>query len=528
MSIKEVDKAALRRKGDREVLYLVGGFLGVWCLVGLGVYSLVPVIQCSSRTGDIKSACTKALAKTYLPEEMRTDMRTALLDELIAKDEKVEAVKLIDEMAAVGSATADMHSKKAVILQDQGKTEEAATAYREALKLDSTNEYYMTSLVRLNLDAKNYEQARKDAADFLEGSPDSPSALSWAGWVEHSDGKYDAAVDLYAKAITKKPDDSWLYYDLGLIHAQGGKQDLALENYTKAIDIDGTNATFRAKRASLYADKRQHDLAQADYLVALEDNRDVDNLIGLGRSYTDTSDFDKAAAVVDEAIAESENYEWAHDARIRLLYREQKYVEARAAVAVLKGKVPESVYAVYWTAVLDDEDGKDEDALKGYLTAAETWNNDAGMQTDIGHVLLDLDRISEALPHFDKAVTLAPQSVDSYTSRARGKLFMKQWNEALADANTALQLDADSAVAYARRANAEWGMLQTDLAKADYDKALELSGQTKWIRTERIDFLIDSKLFADAESAIQTLRAIDPIAATDWQTRLDTARQTAQ
>ncbi len=524
MSMQSVDKNGLRRKADREVLYLLGGFLVFWALVGWVGFSLYSVFQCYQIIGDVKAACTKALSIGMLPDDLRSELRGILIDVHISKSEREEALKVIAEQEIAGHATGELVSKKAQLLVDQGKTDEAAATYRKALELEPTNDTYATSLLRMELDAGQLDAARSDAVRFLETTPNSASVLSWAGWIEHRDGNYEKAVEFYERAISNNSSDGWLHYDLGVIHASADDAPKALFSYSNAINLDTTNTTFLTKRAALHNDMGEHGLAQKDYVAAMEQSRDVDTLIGLGRSYTDSRDFEKAAPLFDEAITQNDTYDWAHDSKIRLLYRQEKFAEARSAVGALRGKVPDSVYATYWTATLDDEEGKDQEALKGYLKTSEIWTTDGGLQSDIGHLLIDLGRTEAALMRFEKAVELSPNSVISYNSRARAYLYLSRWSEAISDANTALKLDPSNGVAYSRRANAEWGLKQTEAAKADYARAVVLSAHTKWLRAEQIDFLIDSKLFDDAEASIRAFEAIDQAAAAEWKSKLDNTR----
>jgi tetratricopeptide (TPR) repeat protein len=88
---------------------------------------------------------------------------------------------------------------------------------------------------------------------------------------------------------------------------------------------------------------------------------------------------------------------------------------------------------------------------------------------DRGTVLLDLDRLTEALADFDRAIALMP-TAQAYHNRGVVLCRLEQFESALVAFDQALRLDSAFQIAYLNRALAHYALKHNDLARRDFQQ----------------------------------------------------------
>ncbi len=520
MSVLEPTPVTAKKPArDRELPLLLGGFGLLWLLVGGFGYSLIPVIKClSMAASDSVPACTGALDHPVAFGELRAKILRLKLDGHMTASTYDDALKTSDELINLGYAGFDVYMQRGNARRSKGDVADAAKEFRKALEIDAQNTDAFAALMRLHVDGRFYDEGRRDAQSFVQANPESALALSWLGWVNQLDGKLPDAIANYKTALVKDPNDPWLHYELGQILAKDNNAAEALKEYSVAIDADGSNTSFLIARAQLHHDHDRHSEAQADFLQALNVTREFDAIHGLAKSYINDRKYLSAAPLIEEALGLDASDERIHDSKIRWHYLQRDFMGAIAAIAALRSAVPDSVYATYWTASIDDEVGRDEAALAGYLKVIAAWPSDQWVRADAGHLLLDLGRKMEAVAYFDQAIELSPRTAMPYVGRARAHIFLENWPAAIADADVALQFEPANGVAHARRARAEWGLGHMDAARKDYAEAVRLSPQS-WVAEEYVELLISMKDFDMADVQIAAMLAADPNSASALELR---------
>jgi Flp pilus assembly protein TadD/O-antigen ligase len=133
--------------------------------------------------------------------------------------------------------------RKAKILADTGRYDEAVAEYKKMLALDP---YYMPALSEL---AYIYYEAKNDPAgaeallmDAVKRRPDDPSFYNNLGNIYFVLKQYDRAVGYYKKAIELKEDKDY-YYNLGCVYLALEKVNDARENLLKAKQLDTSGDT---------------------------------------------------------------------------------------------------------------------------------------------------------------------------------------------------------------------------------------------------------------------------------------------
>ena len=185
------------------------------------------------------------------------------------------------------------------------------------------------------------------------------SSPDFLAWVAYSDTKFPEAVELYAKAIAKKPKDYDLhaeraraFFHMGRFDSTVAEMNRALEGYRKEDDKD---------LVVLYESK-----AMYEYSIA--------------NAYIQARKLPEAREALGRALAEDLSFYVAH--------------QKMAALALATGD----------TAT----------ALSEYQLAVDLNNDDAALRAEYGAVLIALGKHTDAEPHLLRAIELEPWYARSY------------------------------------------------------------------------------------------------------------------
>lgn len=132
---------------------------------------------------------------------------------------------------------------RGVILQRQGRGEEAEDAYHKALDLNPNDADTWNTLGYFYAQTnQKLDEARRMIQKALELEPQAPHIIDSLGWVLYRQGRYDEAVIQLEKAAREmgdRPETAEVYDHLGDVYDKLGRAENAREAWTKAIDLEG-------------------------------------------------------------------------------------------------------------------------------------------------------------------------------------------------------------------------------------------------------------------------------------------------
>lgn len=143
------------------------------------------------------------------------------------------------------------YNEQALVLQNNGKPEEAYEYYDKANALDSM--YIETYINRANLYLKNekYDEAEVNYKKALMINKNDGRIFFHLGNLSVLKGDTNAGIEYYNKAISLGYVAARLFYSMGLIYEETKNTDLSLRNFSKAIHLDGNVPEYRIHKASL-------------------------------------------------------------------------------------------------------------------------------------------------------------------------------------------------------------------------------------------------------------------------------------
>jgi protein O-GlcNAc transferase len=133
--------------------------------------------------------------------------------------------------------------------------------------------------------AGRLSEAKAAYAQILREAPDHPDALHFLGIIAHQSGQGGAAVDLINKAIRAKP-SAPMYCNLGIVLQAQGKLDAAIENYRKAISLRPDHAELYCYLGDTLKAQGNLEAAVTNYSKAIELRPDyVGAYVSLGNTF---------------------------------------------------------------------------------------------------------------------------------------------------------------------------------------------------------------------------------------------------
>ena len=197
-------------------------------------------------------------------ENVQEDPAASLIDRATAAAVKLqlqgEIEKAIEKWRAIihiaegsdNDLAARAYFSVGYLLDEQGKTEEAITAYDEAtrLKPDYVEAYYNRGNAKSDLG--HHEAAIGDFDQAIQLKSDFSYAYFNRGNSKGKLGRYEAAIDDFDKAIRLEPNDAEAYFNRGISKGRLDRIEEARQDFEKARDL-----AREAKNNSLVASAEQ-------------------------------------------------------------------------------------------------------------------------------------------------------------------------------------------------------------------------------------------------------------------------------
>lgn len=167
------------------------------------------------------------------------------------------------------------------------------------------------------------------ATDLLSKFPDDRIALNNKGFILYTQGRYQEAIPLYAKAIQQKPDYARAHINLINAYMALNDYDRALQVTEAALKQDPLNHHLFTKKGYLLFRKQRYDEAVKLYREAIRLQKDdLNAYLNLSECYYVMRDYDRASRTLDTALSyDPQNYLFLNN-KGYILFVKGHYTEA--------------------------------------------------------------------------------------------------------------------------------------------------------------------------------------------------------
>jgi tetratricopeptide (TPR) repeat protein len=251
---------------------------------------------------------TRALAVTT----NNTVAHDFLGEDLVRQNKWEAAEKHLRASLKLGSPGPWTRANLAVALEGQGRLDEAADFYEQALAIEPAARIHVR-LGRLREQQGRPDDAVGQFAAALAIDPDHGPAYTGLGDVYEVQGKLPEAEEQYAAAVRVQPESADAHADLGRILNRRGRPADALKHYDRAIELKPTSAEAHNNRGVvLEALGRLGDALPSYRRAARLDPEQVVYQCNLAYAHYETGNHEAAAAAYREAF--EINPMWPRDA----------------------------------------------------------------------------------------------------------------------------------------------------------------------------------------------------------------------
>jgi len=131
-----------------------------------------------------------------------------------------------------------MHHNLGVILTDQGRFEEAAVQFRQALRINPRLYDAHNNLGMILFEQAKYDEAAAHFNEALRIKPDFHNARQNLGIVYVAQGKLEQAAEQFQEALRLKPDWPQIHNKLAVVFLRLGRLDDAITHYEYSVELE--------------------------------------------------------------------------------------------------------------------------------------------------------------------------------------------------------------------------------------------------------------------------------------------------
>jgi tetratricopeptide (TPR) repeat protein len=228
------------------------------------------------------------------------------------------------------------------------------------------------------------------------------------------DGRLDAAIDHYRRAIAIKSDYAPAYNNLGTALRAKGHVDEAVAAYRRAIETMPDYADAHYNLANALMEQNRGDEATAHLLIAvraLPTSAGVHN--NLGKALADKGRLEEAASELGQAVAMDPRSAKAHRNLGNVLASQGRVEEALTHLRRAVEIEPSDAESGYDLGTLLLEARRLDEAVVVFEAVLRNRPDYAEAHNNLGIALGSLGRLPEAIAHFEEALRIEPNFVDA-------------------------------------------------------------------------------------------------------------------
>jgi tetratricopeptide (TPR) repeat protein len=209
-------------------------------------------------------------------------------------------------LAAGGTGNPQLLFNLGVVLENQGRVDEAMVSYRNCLRIDGSHYIARVNLARLLRRAGRLHEAAEEyraALPLIEEAPDRARALAGLGEALRELGHLDEAADLFERASRADPQSAPAWRGLGGVYAQQNRHADAETAFRRAIALDPTEPEDQANLGFALLLQNRLDEAERVFRAATAsrpEHRRSWN--GLAAVLTERGSFEEAEQIFRESL----------------------------------------------------------------------------------------------------------------------------------------------------------------------------------------------------------------------------------
>ena len=341
-------------------------------------------------------------------------------------------------------------------------------ALSSGVSLDSAEGLYDAGAAYLRL--SQLERAEESFTDAIKLDANMADAYNALGVVMTKRRRYEAAIELFTKALELNPNDAGFRINIALSYHLLGKSDDAEQAYQLAVD---TNSDFAGVLDFLSGGSASGD-GKTDPLQKIASEKAYED----GAAFLRLDRLDRATKTLDRALSLDPNNVEALNAKGVIATRQRRYDEAIALYQRAANIRPDNAGFQANLAITYHLQGKKDNAVRAYRKAVDldpSFDGQLDFITggqplksievatspssttvgplqriasekayDDGAAFLRLERLDRAIEQFDRALSLDPSNVDAMNGKGVASTRSRNYDVAVSMFSQAIQQAPDN------------------------------------------------------------------------------------
>ena len=471
-------------------------------------------------------------------------------------NEPEKAIPIFSDLIKSNPENAQAHFDLGINFTQKKLYHEAEAEFREALRLDPTNDAARVSDVKALIILEQYPTALPVIQEYLHRKPHDFDALELAGEVDCGLSNYAEAEALLKQAVAINPNHYNARYFLGRALVTLGKPVEARVQLERALQLAPASSEARYQLAMVLR-SLGHRQEAIEELKILQKNKEevfsqepTTTKPDTASQYLLEGDTQKAVELYRQsAAADPGNSSVYYDLALAL-DRQGNYSEERNALE--KSIQIDAKFAPAHNQIgfLDLQSGLNAEAEREFKTAlvlnpqfAEAQNNlgvlygQAGQNSEaekllrsatainpqygqafvnLGLILAGESRFSEAREALNQAVKLNPDSTRALMALAMVNQRLNRGSEAVESFRKVCRLNPNSAVAHLNLGVALVDQFKVSEALAEFTDAVRLDPRNAEAHYQKGKVLLDVGRYDDARTELEAATTVDPRSGDSW------------
>lgn len=304
-----------------------------------------------------------------------------LASNYLAQDDRGMASSLTSDWFALDHPDSAASLSFAQIFANRDMFKEAISILEHNLNQDGGSFELYFNLGAYNFDSKEFGEAGNNYQLALDVHPDCSTCLYQLARISEQQVKPEEALGYLIAARRIAPNDPDILFEFGRICLRKDLYKDAIESLSSAVRLRPDNVSFQYVLASAYTGRKEYKLA-IPILRHLLETKPNDSLLNYSLGAIEYLDSD------------------LNDARDHL----QRSIKSN----------PDQVAAYYYLGLTESHDGKTEEAAQILQSLTDRYPDHAPTFLALGKILLGQRKYSEARSALERAIQLAPSSVEGH------------------------------------------------------------------------------------------------------------------
>jgi tetratricopeptide (TPR) repeat protein len=467
-----------------------------------------------------------------------------------------EAVKLLEGLVQQDPTSADRRARLGIAYTQESQFRQAADEFREALRLDPSNDVTRLSYVKALIILAEFQTALPEIQSYYRRKPRDFEGLYLMGVVDRGLGNYADAEPLLRQAVALNPNHYESRYNLGFVLARLGRPQDALPHLQKALQLKPESSEARFQLAAVlrslgqvqqareelekFQEKKQESVKenvagtkvnqaneffeQGNYQRAVDYYRDaVAQDPGNARTYYDLAlALDRLGKIAEErealkkAIELDSKLARAHNQLGFLSMQAGQELEAEKELRAAVTLDPDYAEAENNLGVLCGQQGKNKEAESLFRQATENNPQYTQAFVNLGLILAGESRFSEAEPVIRNALKISPDNSQALTALAMVLARTQKTEEAISYFKKVIELAPKSSGAHLNLGIAYADDFNLEGALAEFSEALQLDPQSAPAHYNKGRVLLDLRRYPEAKPELEAAVHLDQQNAEAW------------